>query len=52
MEIKIEFTDKEITAWGGMVLMKKLIDRTGVNEVLNQIGLPDKDQTEGIVQYN
>ena len=25
MELKIEFTDKEITPWGGMILMKKVI---------------------------
>jgi len=34
MELKIEFTDKEITTWDGMVLMKKLIEKTKINEVL------------------
>jgi len=47
MEIKLEFTDKEITAWGGMVLMKNLIDRTEVNEVLEQIGLPEQGSNRG-----
>ncbi len=32
MELKIEFTEKEITPWGGMVLMKKLIEKRKINE--------------------
>jgi hypothetical protein len=33
-EIRIEFTDKEITPWGGMVLMKKMLDRIRFSEVM------------------
>lgn len=47
MELKIEFTDKEITPWGGMILMKKLIERSGVNEKLSQIGLPKQGSNRG-----
>jgi hypothetical protein len=32
MELKIEYTDKESTPWGGMLLMKKLVERTGITE--------------------
>lgn len=39
-DIRIEFTDKEITPWGGMVLMKKLIEKTGINELLSSLPLP------------
>lgn len=35
-EIRIEFTDKEITPWGGMVLMKKMLDRIGFSEVIER----------------
>jgi len=31
MDLKVEFTDKEITPWGGMILMKEIIRRTGIN---------------------
>jgi hypothetical protein len=47
MDLKIEFTDKEITPWGGMVLMKEIIKRTGINEVLTDIGLPVQHSNRG-----
>lgn len=47
MELKIEFTDKEITPWGGMVLMKKLIEKTKINEVLNGLDLPKQKSNRG-----
>lgn len=40
MELKIEFTGKEITPWGGMILMKQLIEKTKINEVLERLPLP------------
>ena len=27
MDFELRFTDKEITAWGGMSLMKRMLDR-------------------------
>lgn len=47
MELKIEFTDKEITPWGGMVLMKKLIEKTKINEVLERLCLPRQNSNRG-----
>jgi hypothetical protein len=47
MELKIEFTDKEITPWGGMVLMKKLIEKTGISEVLKRLPLPTQGSNRG-----
>lgn len=47
MELKIEFTDKEITPWGGMVLMKKLIEKTKINEVLGGLDLPKQKSNRG-----
>jgi hypothetical protein len=47
MDIKIEYTDKELTPWGGMVLMKKLIERTGINEELSRLPLPRQGSNRG-----
>ncbi len=43
----MEFTDKEITPWGGMVLMKQLIDKTKINEVLERLPLPAQQSNRG-----
>ena len=47
MELKIEFTDKEITPWGGMILMKKLIEKTKINELLERLELPVQNSNRG-----
>ena len=47
MELKIEYTDKELTPWGGMVLMKKLIERTGINQELEKLRLPSQGSNRG-----
>lgn len=47
MEIKIAFTDKEISAWGGIVFLKKLIDRTGILSVLSKLDLPEQRSNRG-----
>jgi len=43
IKLKIEFTDKEITPWVGMVLRKKLIDKTKTNEVFEGLLLPHQN---------
>jgi len=35
-DFKIEFTDKEITTWGSMSLMQKMLDKMSFEEVLNR----------------
>ena len=40
MNFELRFTDKEITAWGGMGLMKRMLDHKGLDEALMQSGLP------------
>jgi len=42
MYLKLEYTDKEITPWGGMALMKKLVDHTGIQEYLGTLALPEQ----------
>ena len=47
MDIKLSFTDKEITPWSGMVFMKKLLDKTGILMELMCSGLPDQRSNRG-----
>jgi len=42
-----EFTDKKVTAWGGMRMFKEFVDRTGVRDKLTQIGLPQPMSNRG-----
>lgn len=45
--IKIEFTDKELSPWDGMVLMKRLIEKSGINEQLRKMDLPEQGSNQG-----
>ena len=47
MDIKIAFTDKEITPWSGMIFMKKLLDQTGIIQKLIQVHLPEQGSNRG-----
>ncbi len=47
MDIKIAFTDKEITPWSGMVFMKKLLDKTGLFDLLQRLDLPQQGSNRG-----
>lgn len=48
MELKIEFTDKEITPWGGMVLLKKMLDRIDFSDVISSCSsLPSPGSNRG-----
>jgi hypothetical protein len=40
MDFKIEYVDKEITPWSGLILMKKMLDKMGFNQLLVQSNLP------------
>lgn len=40
MDLELRFTDKEITAWGGMALMKRMLDHMGFGNALASAGLP------------
>jgi len=45
--MEIEFVDKEITAWGGLAILKKLIDNTGFSEHLKKLPLPTQNSNRG-----
>jgi hypothetical protein len=47
MSIELQFTDKEITAWGGMGLMKRMLDRIGFDTALRRCGLPEPGSNRG-----
>ncbi|MCS6823564.1 MAG: hypothetical protein NZ529_04650 [Cytophagaceae bacterium] len=36
-----EYTDKCVTPWGGMLQMKRLLDKTGIRKVLEELDLPE-----------
>ena len=46
-ELRIEFTDKEITPWGGMVLMQKMLVKMRFEEFLHSICLPSQRSNRG-----
>lgn len=41
MAIQHEYSDQEVTPWGGMKEMKLLIDKTGIRDKLLELGLPE-----------
>lgn len=47
MDLKIAFTDKEITPWSGMIFMKKLLDQTKILSKLILCDLPEQRSNRG-----
>ncbi|MEN6488418.1 MAG: IS1380 family transposase [Smithella sp.] len=47
MDFQIGFTDKEITPWGGMALMKSMMDRCGIDDLLSSLDLPSPGSNRG-----
>ena len=47
MSFELGFTTKEITAWGGMGLMKRMLDRIGFNSAMEACGLPQQESNRG-----
>lgn len=47
MELRIEYTDKEITPWGGLIFLKKLFEKTGMAEFLESLPLPKQGSNRG-----
>jgi len=47
MDYKIEFSDKEITPYGGLVLLKKMIDNSRLTEFLSTLKLPQPGSNRG-----
>jgi len=47
MDFEIGFTDKEITPWGGMAMMKKMLDQSGIDDLITSLGLPEPGSNRG-----
>lgn len=47
MEIKLGFTEKEITPWAGMSFMRRFIERMDFRSILNNSGLPKQNSNRG-----
>jgi hypothetical protein len=47
MEFDLRFTDKEITAWGGMGIMTRMLDQLGFEAALTNAGLPHPGSNRG-----
>lgn len=45
--IRYEFVEKPVTAWGGMRMMKELLDRTGIREYMKNLPLPKPGSNRG-----
>ena len=46
-ELKIQYSDKKITPWGGMKLLKDFMDHLGVMSHLNELNLPQPGSNRG-----
>jgi hypothetical protein len=44
---KIEFNDYQVTAWGGMKLMKDMLDASKIKKVLIKLPLTEKGSNLG-----
>lgn len=47
MGFEIGFTDREVTPFGGIALMKKLLDRSGIDGLWGTLGLPCPGSNRG-----
>ena len=47
MGFELRFSDKEITAWGGMSIMKRMLDHLGFESALKEAGLPQPGSNRG-----
>ena len=46
-EIRVAFSDKKVTTWGGMKLMKDMLDSIGIKEFMSGLNLPEKGSNRG-----
>ena len=47
MDIRLRFTDKEITPWGGLSLMKQMLDHLRFDDALTQAEMPAQRSNRG-----
>lgn len=47
VNLPFEYSDKPVTAFGGMSLLKRLVDKVGIMEQLSQLSLPTPGSNRG-----
>lgn len=47
MDYKIEFTDKEISPWSGLLLLIKMLNKMQFDEILGDLSLPAQGSNRG-----
>ncbi|MFN7233756.1 MAG: hypothetical protein ACK5SS_08450, partial [Cyclobacteriaceae bacterium] len=47
MDYTIEFTDKEITPWAGILLLKKMLEKMDFDSCLDGLDLPEQGSNRG-----
>ena len=50
-DLKIEYSDRCVSAWGGMKLMKDFVDRTGIERFLTSLNLPHPGSNRGYTPF-
>jgi hypothetical protein len=46
-ELKVEFSQKPVSPWGGLKVMKDMVDKTGVKDFLGKLDLPKPGSNRG-----
>jgi len=47
VNLPIEYSDKQVTPFGGMSLMKRFIDKTGIRDFFDELNLPQPKSNRG-----
>lgn len=48
MALQIQFSDKQVSPWGGLILMKEILDKTGIRKKLSELNLPQSTSNNRI----
>ncbi len=47
VNLSIEYSDKKVTPFGGLSLLKRFLDKTGIVSTLNDMNLPQPGSNRG-----
>lgn len=48
MSLEVQYSDKEVSPWGGLILMKQLLDKSGIRNKLLELNLPQSTSNNSI----
>lgn len=46
-QFEVQYSDEKVTAWGGMRLMKAVLERSGVSGLVGELALPEPGSNRG-----